>query len=55
MEQIQPLKLNWRIVEDKGWVMEQIKARVNSEDNYTFCKGYPLIRSEDISKIIKKK
>lgn len=45
---IQPLRNNWKIDEDKGFVIDQIKERVNSEDNYTWCKGYPLIKSEYI-------
>lgn len=37
---IQPLKTSWKIDEQQGNVKEQILDRVNSEDNYTNCKGY---------------
>ena len=47
---IQPLKTPWRIDEQQGNVKEQIWERVNSEDNYTWAKGYPLIRTKDIKK-----
>lgn len=47
---IQPLKPQFKIDEDKGFIADQIKERVNSEDNYTNCKGYPLIKEEDIEK-----
>lgn len=46
---IQPLRNGWKIEEDKGFVPDQIIERVQSEDWYTFCKGYPLIKQEDIS------
>ena len=55
MREIQPLKDNWSIKEDEGWVADQIKNRVNSEDNYTNARGFPLIKSEDIIKVKKKK
>lgn len=45
---INPLKDNWKVDEDKGFVQQQIKDRVNSESWYTFCKGYPNIKSKDI-------
>jgi hypothetical protein len=35
---IQPLKSNWKINEDKGYVPDQIKERVNSESNYEWSK-----------------
>jgi len=41
---IEPLRKNWRVEEDRGFVADQIKARVNAEDNYTWAKGYPLIK-----------
>lgn len=41
---IQPLKPQFKLDEDKGFVPEQIKDRVNSEDNYTWAKNYPLIK-----------
>lgn len=44
MKPIQPLKDHWKIEEDKGYVPDQIKERVNSEDWYTHCKGYPLVK-----------
>lgn len=47
---IQPLTNDWSISEDKGFVPDQIKERVNSEDNYTWAKNYPLIKSKDIKK-----
>jgi len=46
---IAPLKSPWAIDEDAGFVPDQIKARVDSEDWYTHCKGYPLV------KVIKRK
>ena len=49
MNTIQSLKNGWRINEDLGFVTEQIKDRCNSEDNYAWAKGYPIIKSEDIS------
>lgn len=39
-----PLKNNWKINEDKGFVPDQIQQRVDAEDNYTWAKGYPLIK-----------
>ena len=51
MPTIQPLKNGWRIDENKGFVADQIKDRVNAEDNYTWAKGYPLIKK--ITKIKK--
>ncbi len=39
---IPPLKTHWKIDEDKGFVRDQIQERVNSEDNYTWAKGYQL-------------
>ena len=50
---IQPLKNNWKISEDAGWIPDQIKDRVNSEDNYSWSKGYPLIKEEDIKHNVK--
>lgn len=41
---IQPLKPNWKIDEDAGFVPDQIRERVRSEDNYTWGKGFPLIK-----------
>jgi hypothetical protein len=55
MKTIYPLKDNWRIDEDKGFVADQIKQRVDSEDWYTHCKGYPIIKVEDIKKVKAKK
>ena len=52
MQLIQPLKNNWKIEEDLGISIEQqVLNRVNSEDNYTNAKGYPLIKEEDIIKV----
>lgn len=48
MQIIQPLKDNWSIDEDEGFVQDQIKDRVNSEDNYTWAKGFPIIKIKDI-------
>jgi hypothetical protein len=48
MKKYQSLKNNWKINEDIGFVPDQIKNRVDSEDNYTYCKGFPLIKCEDI-------
>lgn len=50
MPPIQPLKKKWKIDEDAGFVPDQIRERVRSEDNYTFAKNYPLIKLEDIKK-----
>lgn len=44
---IQPLKTEFKIDEEKGFVPDQIKSRVNSEDWYTNCKRYPLTETED--------
>lgn len=38
------LKTQFKIDEDVGFVPDQIKARCNAEDNYTWAKGYPLIK-----------
>lgn len=51
MPPIQPLKDNWRVDEDAGFIQDQIKERVRSEDWYTQCKGYPIIRTKDIKKV----
>ena len=45
---IQPLKNNWRVEEDAGFVKDQIHDRVQSEDLYMWAKGYPIIRTADI-------
>ena len=42
MDKIQPLKQQFKINEDEGWVPDQIRERVRSEDNFTNCKGYYL-------------
>lgn len=34
----QPLKTEFRINEDKGFIQDQIKARVNQEANYQWAK-----------------
>lgn len=47
---IQPLKTQFKIDEDKGYVPDQIQDRVNSESNYEWAKGFPIIRSEDIKR-----
>lgn len=44
---IQPLRSNWKLDEDAGFIPDQIRERVRSEDNYTNCKGYPLTEFED--------
>lgn len=44
---IQPLKDHWKIDEEKGYVPDQIQERVDSEDWYTYCKGYPLTSVAD--------
>ena len=49
MKQItQPLKNNWKIDEDAGLVPDQIQERCDSESWYTYCKGFPNIKQEDI-------
>ena len=48
MKIIQPLRNSFKINEDKGYVPDQIKDRVNSESNYEWAKGFPIIRSKDI-------
>ena len=55
MRTYQPLKNNWKIDEDKGFVSDQIKERVDSESWYTYCKGYPNIREEDVKRSFTKK
>ncbi len=50
MKIIQPLKISFSIDEDKGYVSDQIKSRVDSEDNYTWGKGFPLIKEVEIKK-----
>ncbi len=55
MEIIYPLKNGWKVDEDSAIdAQEQIRRRVNSEDNNTHCKGYPIVKSEDIKRITKK-
>lgn len=51
MDEIQPLRNNWKIDEDKGFVPDQIKERCRSEDNYTWAKGYPLIKEVSRSQL----
>lgn len=51
MKTIQPLENGWKIDEDKGFVQEQIQERANTESNYMWAKGFPIIKSEDITKI----
>lgn len=49
MQTIQPLRNNWKIDEQSGvHPSEQIKQRVDTESWYTQCKGYPIIKSEEI-------
>lgn len=48
MNAIEPLRKNWKINEDQGFVHDQIRERVRSEDNYTHCKGYPIIKNEEV-------
>lgn len=48
MNTIQPLKPQFKIDEESGYIPDQIRERVRSEDIYTWAKGYPLIRNEDI-------
>lgn len=49
---IYPLRQNWKVDEDSGiHPTEQIQQRVDSEDWYTNCKGFPLLKSKDIKKI----
>lgn len=45
---IQPLKPHFSIDEDAGFVQDQIKDRVNSEDNLCWALGWPIIKTEDI-------
>ena len=47
----EPLRQNWKVDEDRGFVQEQIQQRVDTESWYTHCKGYPNIKSEDIIKV----
>lgn len=42
--QIQPLRQQFKLDEDLGFIQDQIKERVQSEDNYTWAKGWPLIK-----------
>lgn len=52
MEIIYPLKTPWKIDYDLALSpYEQVKRRVDSEDWYTQCKGYPIIKKEDIKKV----
>lgn len=44
---ILPLKNNWLHPEI---TKDEIKERVNSEDNFTWARGYQLIKEEDIKK-----
>ena len=48
MRVIQPLKTPWRIDEQQGNVKEQIRDRVNSEDNLCWALGWPIIKSDKI-------
>jgi len=52
MNPIQPLKQQFKIDEDKGFVKDQILERCRSEDNYTHCKGFPLTSYEDKKDIL---
>ena len=52
MKIYQPLKNNWKFIEGID-TKDAILERVNSEDNYTYCKGYPLIRESDIKRVKK--
>ena len=45
---IQPLSNGWKLNEDLGFIQAQIHERVNSEDNFTHCRGYPLIKSNEV-------
>lgn len=47
MKTIYPLKPNWKINEDEGFVADQIKNRCDAEDNYTWGKNYQLTSYED--------
>ena len=38
---IAPLKQTWKL-EDNIYYKDRIAERVNSEDNFTHCRGYPL-------------
>lgn len=48
MNTIQPLRNKFVLDEDRGFVRDQIQQRVNSEDNFTWCKNFPLIKQDDI-------
>ncbi len=50
---IYPLKDNWKVKEDEGFVHDQREKRVQSEDWFTQCRGYPIIKNGDVK--IKKK
>ena len=44
MKTIYPLKTNFCLDEDKGFIQDQIQERCQSEDFYTYAKGYDLIK-----------
>jgi hypothetical protein len=48
MNTTQPLRNGWRIDERTEFVKDEIAERVRSEDVYTWAKGYPLIKVEDV-------
>lgn len=47
MTPILPLKQQWK-PEHIIFTKEEIVERCRSEDNYTWARGYPLIKNEDI-------
>lgn len=49
MKIYQPLKNNWSISEDQGFIKDQIQDRVNSESNLCWALGYPNVRQEEIT------
>lgn len=45
---IQPLKQQFKINEDAGFVQDQILERVRSESNFDWSREFPLIKSENV-------
>ena len=44
-----PLEKSFKINEDAGFIQDQILQRVQSEENFVWALGFPLIKSEDIT------
>ncbi len=50
---IYPLKSNWKVDEDAGFVPDQIKQRVDTESNYSWARNGNIIRIPKCENIAK--